>query len=172
MFPIILIGLGVLAVFAFTSSSSSAATKPPPPRPLPGTGPGLPQPVLQGPVVGPPQPPPRPAVIPAPAIAPPQTNVVTSTLSPVQKAASLMLSALIAHGYKACDQALYKSFQGLAGLSTDGFPGLGTMHALANVLATMGQALPPDLPLYPWTKAGGWGHPNAPDLSEWNGPCI
>lgn len=120
-----------------------------------------PAPVAPIPVV------PIPAVVPQPAI--PASAPQPTPTTPVQMAADTMAHALAAHGYRQVDQPLYKAFQSAAGLSPDGFPGLGTMGHLQTVLASYGQGMPP-VPLYPWHAMPGTsgydGH-NAPTWAQW-----
>jgi hypothetical protein len=69
--------------------------------------------------------------------------------------------------YRQRDQGVYKAFQTATGaLKVDGFPGTGTMTLLQPILAQVGVPMPP-CPIYPWKAAGGWNHPNAPTLREW-----
>jgi hypothetical protein len=70
--------------------------------------------------------------------------------------------------YRSRDQATYKAFQLASGvLKKDGFPGTSTMNLLESVLTPIGVPMPA-CPRYPWKAAGGWNHPNAPTLAEWN----
>lgn len=70
-------------------------------------------------------------------------------------------------GYRKSDQYLYKAFQAATGLTKDGYPGKGTMTMLQSVLAQIGRPMP-NVIIYPWKAAGGYKHPNAPTLAEWN----
>jgi peptidoglycan hydrolase-like protein with peptidoglycan-binding domain len=82
-----------------------------------------------------------------------------------------MNAALGAHGYKQADQPLYKAFQAAARLTADGYPGTGTMTALASVLQGMGVPMAP-VRVYPWhSKPGmtGYDGVNAPTVAEWTG---
>lgn len=85
-----------------------------------------------------------------------------------QAAATAMNNALIAHGYKAADQGLYRAFQSQEGLTPDGFPGTLTMQYLKDVLFSMGVEIAP-VKIYPWTAAGGYDGVNAPTQVEWYG---
>ena len=66
-------------------------------------------------------------------------------------------------------QQLYRNFQSASGgvLKLDGFPGTSTMNLLEGVLSQVGITVAP-APRYPWKAAGGWNHPNAPTMAEWN----
>jgi hypothetical protein len=137
-------------------------------------------------VLGPSAPPTQAVIPPAPAPpAAPSTLQGPSTsvqLSRVQQAALAMRNALVAHGYKKADQALYVAFQSAAGLSpADGFPGAGgTMPKLDQVLATFGSSLPAGFPRYPWhskTPSGATGTAaydgvNAPTWATWTAPVV
>jgi murein L,D-transpeptidase YcbB/YkuD len=130
-----------------------------------------------------PAPSPAPAVVavtpaaPGPAAGPavvPAVYTPPAALTPVQKAATTMNSALIGHGYKRADMPIYSAFQAAAGLGADGFPGTKTMGALQNVLAGLGMTMAP-VKVYPWkTKPGtsGYDGVNAPPLSEWQGGAM
>jgi hypothetical protein len=137
-------------------------------------------------VLGPSAPPTQAVIAPPPAPpAAPSTIQGPSTsvqLSRVQQAALAMRNALVAHGYKKADQALYVAFQSAAGLSpADGFPGAGgTMPKLDQVLATFGSSLPAGFPRYPWhsrTPSGATGTAaydgvNAPTWATWTAPVV
>jgi hypothetical protein len=83
-----------------------------------------------------------------------------------------MNAALNAHGYKQRDQAIYKAFQGAAGLAPpDGFPGTHTMTVLQSVLQSAGIPIA-NVHVYPWHSApgtSGYDGQNAPTLAEWQG---
>jgi hypothetical protein len=104
----------------------------------------------------------------------PEPTVVNT---PQEHAAVLMNQALTAHGYKQADQGLYRSFQSLMSLSpVDGFPGTGTMHALAEVLASMAPPVPlAPVKIYPWRSmpgTSGYDGINAPTWAEWTGGAV
>jgi hypothetical protein len=123
--------------------------------------PPIQQPAIQQPYV-PPTPQPGPAAPAAP--------------TPLQTAAQVMLSTLehrMSDGsgrgaYRVEDMEVYKSFQRAARVTSDGMPGKGTMDRLKGVLSSMGLSLPPEIPIYPWKGAGGFHHPNAPEMREWD----
>jgi hypothetical protein len=80
-----------------------------------------------------------------------------------------MAGALNTHGYKRVDQGIYKAFQQSVALKADGYPGKGTMTALAHALAAMGIPMPA-VPIYPWyAKPGtsGYDGKNAPTWADW-----
>lgn len=87
-----------------------------------------------------------------------------------QAAATAMNNALLAHGYKYADMALYKAFQQLAGLAADGFPGTQTMTELKDVLFAMGVEIAP-VPVYPWAP-GAYDGVNAPTAAQWAAPTA
>ena len=91
-------------------------------------------------------------------------------LSPVQNAAFTMNAALGTRGYKKSDMGLYRAFQSAAGLGADGYPGTGTMNALASALTSIpgGIGLAP-VKVYPWSSKGGYDGINAPTNAEWSG---
>lgn len=83
-----------------------------------------------------------------------------------EDAATAMLAALVAHGYKQSDMGLYKAFQAAAGLTADGYPGTNTIEELKNVIFGMGESFP-DITEYPWLSSGGYDGVNAPLWSDW-----
>lgn len=116
----------------------------------------------------------------APNSLPPGPSGPTPT-TPVQVAAQAMATDLQANGYRLSSQSVYKAFQSAAGLSADGFPGSGTMSALASALQSYGASYPfvdgftkQTIVTYPWlaTCAAGSGDvcyngSDAPPLAEW-----
>jgi hypothetical protein len=137
--------------------------KAPPPDPEnPSPTPADYSPAAQQPV----QPAPGP-VAPAPVAAPP---------GPAQTAAQNMLTVLTTRmsdgsgrgPYRIEDMETYKAFQRAARVTSDGMPGKGTMDRLKGVLSAMGLQLPAGIPIYPWKTSGGFHHPNAPEMREWN----
>jgi len=114
-----------------------------------------------------------------PAVAP--MNPTTGLPTDANDLAVLMVQSLTAHGYKACDQTLYRAFQTSVGLTSDGFPGTSTMTALdANIAAQSGQPagnlIGPSgtvlsIPVYTWASTGAYDGVNAPLASDWNGSC-
>lgn len=147
----------------------------PPPSPAPGPAPAPPP----GPRPAPaPQPAPGPAPSPSPPPVPPPAPFVgppSAPTTPLQLAAIAMNADIVANvnagkpPFRKRSQALYKKFQSASGgvLKVDGFPGTSTMNLLEGVLSQVGVTVAP-APRYPWTAAGGWNHPNAPTLAEWN----
>jgi hypothetical protein len=96
----------------------------------------------------------------------------------VQAAASAMLAALQANGYRRLDQPIYAGYQlKVGGLTVDAFPGTNTMASLRATLSGMGVALPSSIPVYPWlatTASGATGQAaydgvNAPTWAQWTG---
>ena len=78
------------------------------------------------------------------------------------------------HGpYRKSDQAWYKAFQqlGMGSKTPDGFPGMGTMAALAKKVSQYGITLPSTLPVFPWKSAGAYDGKNAPRDADWNAPA-
>jgi hypothetical protein len=100
--------------------------------------------------------------------------------TPLQKAATAMVAVLsdrLADGsgrgaYRVEDMEIYKTFQRAARLNTDGYPGKGTMDRLKGMLSAIGITLPAAIPIYPWRSAGGFHHPNAPEMREWNPSAV
>lgn len=124
-----------------------------------------------------PAPVPGPAAYVPPPVVQPSAPVQPSVpVGPLQRAASAMLAVLTNRmndgssrgAYRVEDVNLYKDFQRQARVNTDGYPGKGTMSLLKGALTSMGLTLPPGLVIYPWTTAGGFRHPNAPTMAEWN----
>lgn len=137
----------------------------PPPTPRPAPAPFIPP-------VPPPAPQPTPPPVPPP---PPFVGPPSTPQTPLQLAALAMnadIQTNINAGkppFRKRSQGLYKAFQSASGgvLKVDGFPGTSTMNLLEGVLSQVGITVAP-APRYPWTAAGGWNHPNAPTLAEWN----
>jgi hypothetical protein len=96
-------------------------------------------------------------------------RLISGMGDPRLDAAQAMNDALAAHGYNVADQPFYRTFQAAAGLTADGYPGRGTMTALFSTLDANGIARA-NVPIYPWTGAGGWGGSNAPSEAAWNLP--
>lgn len=93
-------------------------------------------------------------------------------------AADQMNSAIAANGYRAADMYIYKAFQtwaqsqGLYSGTIDGFPGQGTMAALAKALQAEGvtltsRAYSPSGGFYPWKAGPGYDGVNAPTQAQW-----
>jgi hypothetical protein len=112
---------------------------------------------------------PAPAIIPATYVQAPSPMMQSAPpgASALQSAAVAMNNALILHGYRLYDQAIYKAFQRAAGSSVpDGFPGTSTMGKLQSALSTLGLPLA-NVPIYPWKATGGYDGKNAPLASDW-----
>jgi hypothetical protein len=100
------------------------------------------------------------------AVIPTSAGPASVVMTPVQKAAVAMNSQLVAHGYKASDMPVYRAFQAAAGQPADGYPGRGTMGALAATLMPMN--IPPaPVAVYPWLHTGAYDGRNAPTAAEW-----
>lgn len=97
------------------------------------------------------------------------TGLGAATQDEINAAAVAMNNALIAHGYRASDMALYEAFQADVGLKADGYPGTATMTQLKDVLFAMGIEIAP-VPVYPWSASGGgYDGVNAPTAAQWYG---
>lgn len=106
-------------------------------------------------------------------------HVTPASYPNVGAAAVAMNNALLAHGYRRLDQAIYAGFQLADGhLTVDAFPGTNTMNELRTQLAALS---PPvtmaPVTVYPWlatTASGATGQAaydgvNAPSWSSWTG---
>lgn len=132
-----------------------------------GQAPPMPAPVIPVPVPAPVAP-----VVPLPI--PGMPAVVPAALDPTTATAIAMNQALSMHGYNIADQPLYKAFQASQGMTPDGFPGLGTMGKLQQVLAGAGVPFA-GVPLYPWhSRPGmsGYDGVNAPTWAQWTAPVV
>jgi hypothetical protein len=120
----------------------------------------------------PPAVPPASPASPASPVSPPPVGPPTA----LQTSAQAMLDALTSRmadgsgrgAYRVEDMEVYKAFQRQARITSDGMPGKGTMDRLKGVLSSMGRELPASIPIYPWKGAGGFHHPNAPEMKEWD----
>jgi LPXTG-motif cell wall-anchored protein len=102
------------------------------------------------------------------AVGSPFAAIGLATQDVINQTAAAMNDALIAHGYRQSDTAVYVAFQTAVGEGPDGYPGPDTMYQLQAVLGGM-HVKPANVPIYPWDAKGGYDGVNAPTSAQWYG---